>query len=246
MRTAVQLYTLREADATLEERIDHVGSAGFDGVEFAGLDGADPTAVADALADAGLDVAGAHVGVDRVEDDPVGVAGTYRPLGCGTIVVPYLDDDCFADTSAVDATARRLSNLAARLDSHGLRLCYHNHDHEFVDLDGPGGRTAYERLVDATSERVGFELDVGWAAAAGRDPVDLLSRLGERIPLVHVKDVDVATGAPVDLGKGDVDVEDGVEAARDVGVEWLVFEHDRPDDPMASVEAAGERLLSVH
>ena len=245
MRTAVQLYTLRDVDATLPELVDFVASSGFDGVEFAGLGETDPLEVAEVLESVDLDVAGAHVGVDRLEDDgaPDDVASTYRALGCETIVVPYLDESCFADAAAVDATARRLSNLAVRLEEHGLRLAYHNHDHEFVALEE---RTAFERLVDTASERVAFELDVGWAAAAGHDPVDLLERYGDRIPLVHVKDVDAATGDPVDLGEGDVDVEGCVRAARGIDAEWVIFEHDHPDDPEASVEAAAERLLTVH
>lgn len=246
MRTAVQLYTLRDLDATLPELIDLVAASGFDGVEFAGLGDADPADVAGALGDAGLDVAAAHVGVEDVEADPGAVAGTYRPLGCGAVVVPYLDEPCFADAAAVDATARRLSNLAARLAEHGVGLRYHNHDHEFVAVDGPEERTAFERLVDAAASRVGFELDVGWAAAAGQDPVGLLERFADRIPLVHVKDVDVRTGEPVELGEGDVDVDGCVRAARRIGADWLVFEHDRPADPVASLEAAAERLLEVH
>lgn len=243
MRTAVQLYTLRDVDATLVELPELVAAAGFDGVEFAGLDDPDPVAVAEALDAAALDVAGAHVDVDRVEADLDAVAGTYRSLGCDTIVVPRLDEACFADEAAVDATARRLSNLAVRVEEHGLRLLYHNHDHEFVRLDE---LTAFERLVDATSDRVGFELDVGWAAIAGHDPVDLVERFGDRIPVVHLKDVDAESGEPVDLGEGDVDVDGCVRAARGADVEWLVFEHDRPTDPVASMEAAAERLLSVH
>lgn len=242
-RTAVQLYTLREVDATLPELIELVAGAGFDGVEFAGLGDAERRAVAEALEAADLGVAGAHVDVDGLEADPEGIAGRYRPLGCETVVVPFLDESCFAGAAAVDATARRLSNLGVRLKEQGLGLAYHNHEHEFVPMEG---RTAFERLADTVSHRVGLELDVGWAAAAGQDPVDLMERFGDRISLVHLKDVDAATGTPVDLGEGDVDVDGCVRAAEAVDADWLVFEHDRPADPIASVESAAERLLSVH
>lgn len=242
MRTAAQLYTLRDLDATLPELFEFVAEAGFDGVEFAGLGDTAPATLAEGLAATDLGVAGAHVGVGRVEDDPGGVAEAYRPLGCRTVVVPFLDESCFAETAAVDATARRLSNLGVAVEEHGLHLAYHNHDHEFVQLDG---RPALERLVDMASDRVTFELDVGWAAAAGRDPVDLLGRLGDRVSMVHLKDVDVETGAPVDLGEGDVDVGGCVAAARRNGAAWLVFEHDRPAEPLATLERAAERLRSI-
>lgn len=243
MLIGVQLYTLRHLDATLPELVRLVADAGFDGVELADLGDADPADLRRSIDDAGVRVAGAHVGVGRLEDDLDAVAATYRPLGCDAVVVPRLDEACFADVSAVDATARRLSTLAVRTAEHGLHLRYHNHDHEFVRL---AGTTAFERLVDTAADRVGFELDVGWVAAAGQDPVDLLERFGDRIAMVHLKDVDAGAGAPVDLGAGDVDVDGCVRAARAADVEWLLFEHDSPADPRASLEVAAERLLTVH
>ncbi|WP_339105974.1 hypothetical protein [Haloterrigena salinisoli] len=44
-------------------------------------------------------------------------------------------------------------------------LGYHNHDHEFVDLEGDE-RSAFEFLIDKTDDALSIELDVGWANAA--------------------------------------------------------------------------------
>lgn len=242
MRTAVQLFTLRGVAATLPELIELVAETPLEGVELAGIGDADPAAIADALDAADLDAAGAHVDARTIEDELEAVVGTYRTIGCDTVVVPYLEGACFADGEAVDRTAARLSELASRLDEHGVRLLYHNHDHEFGSLDG---ETAFERLVERSSPAVGFELDVGWAAAAGQDPVDLLGRLGERAPLVHLKDVDLAANEPVELGEGDVDVAGCAAAARRVDAEWLVYEHDDPADPVASLRGGARRLREL-
>jgi sugar phosphate isomerase/epimerase len=50
-----------------------------------------------------------------------------------------------------------------------------------------------------------FEMDCGWVFAAGRNPIDYLSKTPERFPLLHVKDM--AKGAngqyhSVVLGRG--------------------------------------------
>jgi sugar phosphate isomerase/epimerase len=108
--------------------------------------------------------------------------------------------------------------------------------------------TPFDRLVAATAS-LGFELDVGWAVAAGVDPISLLERYGDRIPLVHLKDVRVDPtaprgGYPVDLGEGDVDLRGCLRAARDAGGEWAVFEHDAPADPVESTRAAASWLAS--
>ncbi|UPV74875.1 sugar phosphate isomerase/epimerase [Halorussus limi] len=238
MRPAIQLYTLRELDDSLPELLRRVGDTAFEGVEFAGLGDADPAEIRDALDDAGLDAAGAHVGIEDLEADPEGVAETYRSLDCDRLVVPYLDDAEFASETATTDTARRLQTLAGRLDEAGAAMGYHNHDHEFADL---GDRSAFDLLADETD--FDLELDVGWANAAGHDPVALLGHLRSRVPLVHLKDV--ADTTPVELGEGDIDIEACVRAAREAGTEWLVYEHDQPTDPEESLEHGAETLSSL-
>jgi sugar phosphate isomerase/epimerase len=250
MRPAIQLFTLRDLDDPLPELLARVGEAQFEGVEFAGLGDSDPATVRDALDDAGLEAAGAHVGMEDLEADLGGVVETYRQIDCDRIVVPYLDEAHFASETDVADAARRLTELAARLDDRDVSLGYHNHDHEFVALDGDSGRdddpnrhgdSAFDLLADETD--IDLELDVGWATAAGRNPVALLDHLRGRVPLVHLKDVSGTT--PVELGEGNLETEACVRAAREAGTEWLVYEHDEPEDAEASLEHGGETLSDL-
>ena len=242
MLTGIQLYTLRDVDASLPDQLSAIGETSLDGVEFAGVPTDGPQ---DALAATDLTVAGAHVQAEEIERDPGAVADACRALDCATVVVPYLDESHFVDRKAVTETAARLDSLADALDEHDCRLLYHNHDHEFVTPTDATGTTAFDLLVEETDESVGFELDLGWAEAAGRDPVDLLDRYGDRIPLVHLKDV-TAEGEPTDLGDGVLDIPGCVDAARDAGVEWILFEHDHPEDPLASLSTADAVLQDPH
>ncbi|PSP55129.1 sugar phosphate isomerase/epimerase [Halobacteriales archaeon QS_1_67_19] len=238
MRPAIQLYTLRALDDTLPELLARVGETAFEGVEFAGLGGADPEEIRTALDDADLEAVAAHVGIDALEGDFETTVETYRRLDCDRLIVPYLDEAAFADRQTTVDTARRLQELSARLDGRGVALGYHNHDHEFRALDD---QSAVDLLADETD--VDLELDVGWATAAGRDSTSLLDRLARRVPVVHLKDV--AGDRPVELGAGDVDLEACVRAARDAGAEWLVYEHDDPDDPAESLAHGAQRLSTL-
>ncbi|EFW94027.1 hypothetical protein ZOD2009_02750 [Haladaptatus paucihalophilus DX253] len=238
-RTAIQLYTLRELNEPLPDLLARVGEAGFDGVEFAGLGDADPAAVTDALDDAGLEAAAAHVPIGELEDDPGRVAREYHRLGCEWVVVPYLEAAHFESREAATRTARRLDELAARMEGHSTSLGYHNHDHEFASVDG---ETGFE--VFLSESEVEIELDIGWAVAAGADPRSLLRSLGDRVPLVHVKDTH--DGEPVELGDGDVDLTACVDTAKEVGADWLVYEHDNPADPLASLAHGAERLRELN
>ena len=233
MRTSINLYTLRSVDSPPSEILPSIAGAGYAGVEFAGL--SDPETVADALAETDLSVAGAHVPIDDLEHGFEGTVETYRTIGCRDLVVPYLPEEAFASEDAVTHTAARLDALADRTSDEGLSLHYHNHDHEFTDLSTETGtETGFEAFCER-SERVGIELDLGWAVAAGADPVDLLERYADRIRLVHAKDVDRVSGEPVELGEGDLPLEAVLAVADRSGVEWVVYEHDEPSDPIESM-----------
>lgn len=244
---AVQLYALRDLDASVPDLLELVAGAGFDGVEFAyRVRDESPETVREALDRTGLDAAAAHVSVDALEDDYPATIDFYDRLGVDRLVVPWLDPSRFETTAAVDAVATRLSDLAAALDRDGFRLAYHTHDHEFVALGGgtdPGaGETALDALLARTDDRLGFEPDVGWAAVGGVDPAALIDRYADRITHVHVADADVARGASVALGEGDVDLNAVVASARAADATWLVYEHDDPRSPRSSIERGAAAL----
>ena len=240
MQLGLQLYTLRDLDESLTATIDRLVDGPYDGVQFAGLDGADPTAVAAALGDAGLDDAGAHVRADEIEDDYEDLLAAYDVLGCDQFVVPTYDTTAFETEEGARTAGERLAGLSDRLSADGASLHYHNHTFEFTDL---GDGTAFDAFTDAAAG-VGVEIDTGLANHAGVDPVDLFDRYGDRVDLVHLTDSRPGSSGSkhVDLGEGTVDVEACVDAAADCGTEWIIFEHGQTDHPIASVEHAAEVL----
>ncbi|RYJ19526.1 sugar phosphate isomerase/epimerase [Halogeometricum borinquense] len=95
-------------------------------------------------------------------------------------------------------------------------------------------------LARTTPEDVCFEVDVGEVTAAGFGPAAAVELAAGRIPCIHVRDV-AATGrfgtyANADPGEGDVDFDAVAHAARKSGTEWLVYEHDDPDDPHRTID----------
>jgi sugar phosphate isomerase/epimerase len=164
-RIGVQLRVLDDPPA---ENVRRAGAAGYDGVAFASdVEAADPDDVAAALSDAGLDVVGAYVALDRLRTELESTVAFYDALDCDRTVVPSLDGERFADADTVAATTRD-PNAADRLAGRGLELCHHNHDHDH-EFHGVDGRTALEALA-ADLQGMGIELDVGHLARAGLDP----------------------------------------------------------------------------
>jgi sugar phosphate isomerase/epimerase len=238
--TAVQLYTLRNVDRPFAEVLELVSDAGFDGVEFAyRVTDEDPGEVAATLDGTGLDVAGAHVGIESLEDDFEGTVAFYGDLGVEHVVVPWLDAEHFETRSAVVEAAGRLADLEGRLAGHGMTLHYHNHDHEYIDLDGA---TGFDAFLDATD--LGIELDLGLALSAGDDPPARLRSLGERSRLVHLKDYDLDAGESVPVGEGDLDLDAVADAVERNDSDWLVYEYEG-EDPVETLDTAAERTREL-
>lgn len=240
--TAIQLYVLREDSRSVPDLVRTASSAGFEGVEFAfRVPDADQDAVRDALDETGTEVAGAHVPIGWLEDEFDETLDRYLGLGCDTMVVPSLDESCFESESAVADAAHRLTRLAERLDGHGVQLCYHNHSHEFVRVDG---RWAFDVLVENAGEALDFQLDLPSAQYAGADPVALLDRVGQRTRTVHFYDRVVDTKASVAFGNGDVELADCIDAAKRAGVDWIIYEGDYEKDTLEGAATTITELLS--
>jgi len=227
MKVGIQPYTLNALDEPLVSKLDRIARAGFEGVEL-GTDG-NTDAVHETLIEHGLDVSSIGTTPDELDDDLDAHVAAAEDFDTDDVVAMWIDPEHYETRERVEATAERLTALADRLAEHGLRLHYHNHAHEFTDLDDT---TGYELLV-AETEGVRFEVDAGWAGTGGTDPATLLQSIGDSVDLVHVKDMDFETGEFVTFGEGDLDIEGVVDAARDIGVEWLLFENDEPTDPVA-------------
>lgn len=243
-RIALQLKTLDGLDESLGEKLDRVGGTAFEGVQFAGLDGSDPASVRSRLDANALEPAGARADIDRLEDEYQTVTERYRDAGVERLILEPPSERPFDDPAAVSEFSARVSALVDRLADDGFAITYHNGTAEFDDV---GDGVAFERFLSGVDERVSLELDVGRAAYAGTDPVELLRRHGHRSTAVHVTDAvpGAENTARVELGAGEVDVERVVGVAASFDVEWLVYDYDRTSDPTDSLRHGATMLPSV-
>ena len=236
MRLAIQLYTLREIDALAA--LPTLAAQGYEAVElYARPDDVDD--LRRRLDEAGLEVCGWHVGLDRFDDAFDGVVEQARVLNVPRLVVPWAERP--ADRAGAEALAERLAALRERVAAAGLPLGYHNHGHELEPL--PDGTVTLDVLAEV--DGLELELDLGWLWVAGEDPVGRLEKHSGRVPLVHAKDfADADTSAPV--GDGEVGYDRIVPAARAAGVEWLIVEQEEhAGDPLDSTARSAEALRGL-
>ena len=97
-------------------------------------------------------------------------------------------------------------------------------------------------------EELQAELDTYWLQFGGANPSAWIRRFKNRAPLVHLKDMAVDRGNPVDaeIGEGNLDWIDILRACKDAGTKWLVVEQDNPRrDPMDSVAISYANLARL-
>lgn len=240
---AVQLYSLRMLPGTFDETLAKVAGVGYTAVETVGDHGCTAAEMRALLDKHGLQVIATHLPLDGLQNNLSQIMAFNQAIGNDTLVAPYIPYLVGEKRASVfQETGQLLGELAQRCQAEGMRLLYHNHHWEMVELEG---KLALDWLFDAAGDSLGFEPDLAWITFGGVDPVALLQRYAGRCLRVHVKDLGTAgpdsseplmDGAVMtDVGAGSLDWPTLLPVARDAGAAWYIIEHDNPRDPVASV-----------
>ncbi len=265
---AVQIYSVRnEASADLEGTLRAIKEMGYDGVEFAGLYGRDPKEIKALCDSIGLVPISAHVPYVDLIKNPIGVISQYVELGCKYIVVPYLSSEHRPEHANFKYVVEFIGILGKAAKAMGIQLLYHNHDFEFVKIDG---KYALDVLYDSIpADLLATELDTCWVNVGGEEPCAYVRKYAGRAPVVHLKDfwgeksddmyelIGIESKAPKrpsnfefrPLGQGLQNVPAILDAARDAGAEWVIVEQDNPSrglTPIQSIKASIDYLKSIN
>lgn len=277
----MQIYTLiNEVTVDLDRTLGQVGDIGFKTIELAGFLDRTPAELRASLDRAGLQCTSIHIpaqparaGAISLSGDLAALARDVRVLGAGTIVMPrYMfapgTEPRRSDESQLDWVRRVgvsmtrgdwernadfMNDVGRRIVAEGVGFSYHNQNPEFAPL--PDGETGLEVMLRHTDPAaVHFELDVGWAVTAGRDPVALLRAHKRRFVQMHVKDV-IPSGKvnyafvqnPTSAGDGRIDWATLLPAAYAAGVREFFVEQDPPHriDPLTSLARSYRYLTAV-
>lgn len=224
-------HTSRDFSGTLEG----LAQMGYRAVEFAGYGDMTARQMRQTLDRLGMRAMGAHVPYASLESDRESALEQASTLGCEYVVVPSVPQATRSTADGVKRLGETFDGWGEAARARGMRFGYHNHAFEFEPMDGG---TMYDLLVASTDPAlVAMELDVYWAAYAGRDPLELLRQLGRRARLLHVKDMVEQDGKRIDtpFGEGIMPWQEIVNAADGAGAEWYIVEQDNPNDSLVDV-----------
>jgi len=241
---AIQPYTVREAMSqdyigTLEK----LAAIGYEGIELGlppeGMTIAEQKAILDRL---NLQVIGTHASFDNLDVD-FGRLHEYLHQVGGKYIAISMRFDSKEDVICKSEQFNRIGEICR---SANTTFLYHNHNWEFERFDGEYVLDLILRETDP--ELVKLELDTYWVRKGGEDPSEYLSKLINRCPLLHIKDVEAGEEQFfAEIGEGILDFPAIADVAAKVGTEWLVVEQDQcRRDPFESLAISYRNLVNMN
>lgn len=239
----LQLYSLKE-----ETKKDFIGvlekvaKIGYQGVEFAGYGDIAANDMKQHLKRLGLKAVSAHVPLERLENHLAEEIAYAKVLGMTHIVCPWATFEGIGD---VEKLARILNEVGKTCKAEGITFSYHNHDHEFVKIDG---KYILDLLFEKTNEEyLKAQLDLCWVSRGGVNEVAYVEKYSGRCPLLHAKDyVLTPEFRQVEVGTGLVDFEKIEKIAKEAGVKWFIVEQEEYSmDPFESIQISLENLKQL-
>jgi sugar phosphate isomerase/epimerase len=223
----IQLYTVRDLSrGDFKGTLRKVAEIGYKHFEYAGYGNFSAAEIKAFTKELGVTACGTHEGIQNFEKDSGNVVSFNKTLGTPYVVVPSMPRNIRSGgASEIEKFATTLNKYGKLVKNAGMQLCYHNHSFEFEKVED--GRTIWDVLLNATNaDLVKAEVDIAWVYNADVDPVGLLDQWGDRVKLLHMKDLDKNRKlAPV--GEGEIELEKVVAKAKQIGVDWYIVEQDR-------------------
>ena len=225
----IQLYTvrdemLRDARGTLAK----LAKLGFKEVESASSPkgryyGLSPQEIRKVTHDLGMTLRSSHAPIiegqwQRTVDEAAAAGQHY-------LVCPVLPTQEEGQTvSSYGRAAALFNTCAAACQRAGLQFAYHNHAYEFARQ---GGRVLYDVLLEETDPTlVKMEMDLGWAVAAGQDPLRYFTKYPGRFPLWHLKDMRRDKPESTVLGTGRLPIAALLRQAHKSGMKYFFMEQE--------------------
>ena len=267
---AVQVYSVRDdAEKNLADTFRKIKEMGYDGVELAGLYGYAPEYIKGLCDALELIPISAHIPLQEMLEDPHATFAAYAKIGIKFAAVPYVTEERRPGAEKFEETIADIARIGAVAKEYGIQLLYHNHDFEFVKVNGEYGLDVLYKEV--SPEYLQTELDTCWVNIGGEVPADYIMKYAGRAPVVHLKDF-YLSGKPTGtlyaligldeeekaeepstfefrpVGHGNQDMPAILAAAEKAGAGWVVVEQDEPSmglSRMESIKASREYLKSV-
>ena len=229
IRIGVQMWSVNDLwKKNPADALRRLKALGYDGVQSFGFLAMDWNELEKMLNDNGLKIIDMPFYMKTVAPDSFGKFLEFcQRFKVDFVYEPYTK---FSTGAEWRRHSDELMELGEKFGKYGIRVGYHNHQHELREhFDG---KTPLEYLYDAG---LAMELDVGHVKLAGGCPVAWLKKLAGRVPSIHAK----PGGGNSVGGEGDANDWKAIfSAAAASGTKWAIVECETRRNTFEDVEAS--------
>jgi sugar phosphate isomerase/epimerase len=237
----LQLYTLRDAMAAdALGTLKKISEIGYKNMELAGYSegkfyGYSPAEFKKIIGDLGMVSLSSHTQVESASitmDKAKLMADAHAELGVKYCIKPWIEE-VDRNIEAYKKNIADCNEVAKITKSVGIQFGYHNHNFEFVNINGVV--PYYDIfLKEMDADLITMELDLFWASKAGQDPVDMFNKYPGRFQLLHMKDMrtnqppfyEVIKDDICSVGEGVIDFKRILAAKEVAGTKFIIVEDD--------------------
>ena len=250
-KLGVQLYTIRDYMKDPE-----FADVAFKKLAELGYTEAHTAAVAledklfcELLAKHGISIIGTHYSYRKILNDFEDTVAVHKMWNTTNIGIGGMPSEAKASLDGLRSFIKEFNKAAEEYAKEGFRLTYHNHNFEFLRIDGK--KTLMDILYEELDPvNTSFVLDTCWVAAGAGDVCDWMEKLKGRIDILHLKDVYMIkengyfSARMTEVGNGVLAWDKIIKTAEDIGVKHYVVEQDNffTDSPFNSLKISADFL----
>lgn len=252
-KLGLQVFTLRNyfvdeemADLTFKK----MAEAGYTEAHTAGRYGMSPETFNGLMKKHGIQIIGSHNSFDLIKNHAEEVMENHRLYGTRNIGIGSMPAEARVSADACREFIREFNKTAEIYAKNGFKLTYHNHNFEFLRIDGM--KTIMDLLYEGFDpDTTSFVLDTCWVMAGCADVREWMEKLAGRIDILHLKDVNLTEadgrkfGTMTEVGHGNVYWKGVLDTAEQIGVKHYIVEQDNnfmDNNPFKSIRYSADYL----
>lgn len=258
MKTGAQLYTIRSYTQTESDfrcSMKKIADIGYKTVQISAIGKSiRPEAVREICDENGLSIVLTHSDPDRILNDTDALIKEHDILGCKYIGLGCMPEK-YRTKEWLSHFMEDFKEPAKKMAAAGKLLMYHNHNLEFETFEAENlpNASAKKRILEYLLEgfapdEMGVTLDTYWIAAAGGDVSYWIRQMHDRIPCVHLKDMQVHNWNPVmaPVMEGNLNWPSIFEALSESCCEYMLVEQDVcQGSPFDCLKTSYDNLVSA-
>lgn len=202
-----------------------------------------------------IKVSSIHEDIDTLEKNKELVVKECNMFDTKKVVLTGVYNFKYNNKETVLSLCKRLNSIVDLYRDENIEILYHNHNVEFVRIDK--NKTAYDLIIENTTDKLGFEFDSYWPSVSGIDAVKYMKRISTRQKILHINDNSQASNkfiTPIiktkacELNRGFLNLDNITKQAKENNVEYIILEQHNNyihNDPIESLVISSEYLNEI-